>query len=47
MVFEANGNAQPLALGLRLLIYGRTGCIGGLLGKICQAQGIPFAYGYG
>ncbi|OMO89633.1 dTDP-4-dehydrorhamnose reductase [Corchorus capsularis] len=47
MVYEANGNAQPLALGLRFLIYGRTGCIGGLLGKICEAQGIPFAYGSG
>ncbi|OMO85317.1 dTDP-4-dehydrorhamnose reductase [Corchorus capsularis] len=47
MEFGGNGNAKPLALGLRFLIYGRKGCIGGLLGKICEAQGIPFAYGSG
>ncbi|EOY24594.1 Nucleotide-rhamnose synthase/epimerase-reductase, putative [Theobroma cacao] len=45
MEFRADGNAKPL--GLRFLIYGRTGCIGGLLGRICEAQGIPFAYGSG
>lgn len=29
------------------LIYGRTGWIGGLLGKLCEKQGIPFEYGKG
>ncbi|URE43806.1 Rhamnose biosynthetic enzyme [Musa troglodytarum] len=32
---------------LKFLIYGRTGWIGGLLGKICTKQGIPFEYGKG
>ncbi|GAV65162.1 Epimerase domain-containing protein, partial [Cephalotus follicularis] len=32
---------------LKFLIYGRTGSIGGLLGKICKKQGIPFEYGRG
>ncbi|OMO89634.1 NAD-dependent epimerase/dehydratase [Corchorus capsularis] len=52
MVFEANGNRNRKAkrkpiMGLKFLIYGRTGCIGGMLGRICEAQGIPFAYGSG
>ncbi|GER53956.1 dTDP-glucose 4,6-dehydratase [Striga asiatica] len=33
--------------GLKFLIYGRTGWIGGLLGKICEKQGIPYEYGKG
>lgn len=32
---------------LKFLIYGRTGWIGGLLGKICTRQGIAFEYGRG
>lgn len=32
---------------LKFLIYGRTGWIGGLLGKICVKQGIPYEYGKG
>ncbi|GLT51613.1 hypothetical protein SLA2020_250130 [Shorea laevis] len=32
---------------LKFLIYGRTGWIGGLLGKLCQSQGIDFHYGSG
>ncbi|XVF52800.1 hypothetical protein PTKIN_Ptkin05aG0047800 [Pterospermum kingtungense] len=44
---QSNGNAKTLGHGLKFLIYGRTGCIGGLLGQICEAQGIPFAYGSG
>lgn len=32
---------------LKFLIYGRTGWIGGLLGKICAKQGIAFEYGRG
>ncbi|KAM7258772.1 hypothetical protein ACFE04_014513 [Oxalis oulophora] len=29
------------------LIYGRTGWIGGLLGKLCDSQSIPYSYGSG
>ncbi|CAN1301630.1 Trifunctional UDP-glucose 4,6-dehydratase/UDP-4-keto-6-deoxy-D-glucose 3,5-epimerase/UDP-4-keto-L-rhamnose-reductase RHM1 [Linum perenne] len=32
---------------LKFLIYGRTGWIGGLLGKLCEKQGIQFEYGKG
>ncbi|XP_078177583.1 trifunctional UDP-glucose 4,6-dehydratase/UDP-4-keto-6-deoxy-D-glucose 3,5-epimerase/UDP-4-keto-L-rhamnose-reductase RHM1 [Carex rostrata] len=32
---------------LKFLIYGRTGWIGGLLGKICEKQGIAYEYGKG
>ncbi|URD98291.1 RmlD substrate binding domain [Musa troglodytarum] len=32
---------------LKFLIYGRTGWIGGLLGKLCGKQGIPYEYGRG
>ncbi|KAG9159261.1 hypothetical protein Leryth_025084 [Lithospermum erythrorhizon] len=31
----------------KFLIYGRTGWIGGLLGKLCKEQGIMFEYGKG
>ncbi|KAL2483551.1 Trifunctional UDP-glucose 4 [Forsythia ovata] len=31
----------------KFLIYGRTGWIGGLLGKMCDKQGIPYEYGKG
>ncbi|CAN1845393.1 Trifunctional UDP-glucose 4,6-dehydratase/UDP-4-keto-6-deoxy-D-glucose 3,5-epimerase/UDP-4-keto-L-rhamnose-reductase RHM1 [Linum perenne] len=31
----------------KFLIYGRTGWIGGLLGKLCEKQGIPYEYGKG
>lgn len=46
MGFPANGSdagSKPL----KFLIYGRTGWIGGLLGKLCQAQSIDFTYGSG
>ncbi|KAI3830940.1 hypothetical protein MKX03_010238 [Papaver bracteatum] len=36
--------AEP---SLKFLIYGRTGWIGGLLGKICEKQGITYEYGSG
>ncbi|XP_006647684.2 bifunctional dTDP-4-dehydrorhamnose 3,5-epimerase/dTDP-4-dehydrorhamnose reductase [Oryza brachyantha] len=39
-------SAEP-AQALKFLIYGRTGWIGGLLGQLCAARGIPFAYGSG
>ncbi|KAE9606927.1 hypothetical protein Lal_00026354 [Lupinus albus] len=32
---------------LKFLIYGRTGWIGGLLGKLCEAQSITYVYGTG
>lgn len=32
---------------LKFLIYGRTGWIGGLLGQICEKQGISFEYANG
>lgn len=32
---------------LKFLIYGKTGWIGGVLGKICEKQGINFEYGRG
>ncbi|CAL9159615.1 unnamed protein product [Musa hybrid cultivar] len=35
------------ASGLKFLIYGRTGWIGGLLGGLCTERGIPFVYGDG
>ncbi|KAI3905883.1 hypothetical protein MKW92_019442 [Papaver armeniacum] len=36
--------AEP---SLKFLIYGRTGWIGGLLGMICEKQGIAYEYGRG
>lgn len=35
------------ASGFKFLIYGRTGWIGGLLGRLCTERGIAFAYGAG
>lgn len=32
---------------LKFLLYGKSGWIGGLLGKICHKQGIPYEYGKG
>ncbi|KAI9199158.1 hypothetical protein LWI28_028434 [Acer negundo] len=40
---QVSNGEQPL----KFLIYGRTGWIGGLIGKLCQAQGIEFVYGSG
>ncbi|KHN34442.1 Putative rhamnose biosynthetic enzyme 1 [Glycine soja] len=42
MDFPANGASA--AHSLNFLIYGRTGWIGGLLGTLCRAQGIPFPH---
>ncbi|KAG6524024.1 hypothetical protein ZIOFF_013913 [Zingiber officinale] len=44
MLVRAPKNTKP---SLKFLIYGRTGWIGGLLGKICEQKGIPFEYGKG
>jgi UDP-glucose 4,6-dehydratase len=43
---NAQENGVPRQ-SLKFLIYGRTGWIGGLLGKICQKQGILYEYGSG
>ncbi|MED6118189.1 Rhm1p [Stylosanthes scabra] len=42
---SASGTPQKPAL--KFLIYGRTGWIGGLLGKLCEKQGISYEYGKG
>lgn len=48
MVVPASKHSpSPEKPSLKFLIYGRTGWIGGLLGKICEKQGIPFEYGKG
>ncbi|KAL7188777.1 hypothetical protein ACSBR1_038602 [Camellia fascicularis] len=44
MGFPANGSSEK---PLKFLIYGRTGWIGGLLGKLCDSQGIDYVYGSG
>ncbi|KAL8507752.1 hypothetical protein ACS0TY_018338 [Phlomoides rotata] len=48
---EVSGNSKktpsPQKSDLKFLIYGRTGWIGGLLGKLCEKQGIPYEYGKG
>lgn len=46
MGFESNGSASS-DKPLKFLIYGRTGWIGGLLGRLCESQGIDFSYGSG
>jgi 3,5-epimerase/4-reductase len=50
MGLAANGNGGGGGGGekpLKFLIYGRTGWIGGLLGKLCEKQGIEYVYGDG
>ncbi|XP_017973940.1 PREDICTED: bifunctional dTDP-4-dehydrorhamnose 3,5-epimerase/dTDP-4-dehydrorhamnose reductase [Theobroma cacao] len=44
MGFPANGSSEK---PLKFLIYGRTGWIGGLLGKLCESKGIDYQYGSG
>ncbi|CAI9755399.1 unnamed protein product [Fraxinus pennsylvanica] len=43
MVATANGSGKPY----KFLIYGRTGWIGGLLGKLCESKQIEYVYGSG
>ena len=47
----ANGKVEEVAKAmdpsLKFLIYGRTGWLGGLLGKLCEKQGIAYEYGSG
>nr|GMD08536.1 trifunctional UDP-glucose 4,6-dehydratase/UDP-4-keto-6-deoxy-D-glucose 3,5-epimerase/UDP-4-keto-L-rhamnose-reductase RHM1-like [Ipomoea batatas] len=52
--YDYDGALQQLARGrsnstggLKFLIYGRTGWIGGLLGELCQQGGIMYEYGAG
>ncbi|KAJ4845004.1 Rhm1p, partial [Turnera subulata] len=42
-----NNPAATEQKSLKFLIYGRTGWIGGLLGKLCEKQGIAYEYGKG
>ncbi|KAG6634325.1 bifunctional dTDP-4-dehydrorhamnose 3,5-epimerase/dTDP-4-dehydrorhamnose reductase-like [Carya illinoinensis] len=42
-----NRSGFPKKHSLKFLIYGRTGWVGGLLGKLCEIQGIPYEYGRG
>ncbi|KAM7492497.1 hypothetical protein LguiA_035418 [Lonicera macranthoides] len=42
---KAGGSTQKPSF--KFLIYGRTGWIGGLLGKICEKKGITYEYGRG
>ncbi|GMH19101.1 hypothetical protein Nepgr_020942 [Nepenthes gracilis] len=43
----SKSSTSPRKPSLKFLIYGRTGWIGGLLGKLCEKQGIPYEYGRG
>lgn len=42
-----NSASSPRKPSFKFLIYGRTGWIGGLLGQLCEKQGIAFEYGKG
>ncbi|KAL6953977.1 Rhm1p [Sarracenia purpurea var. burkii] len=42
-----SSSSSPRKPPLKFLIYGRTGWIGGLLGKLCEKQGILYEYGRG
>lgn len=43
--FSRTGSSPVNKPGLKFLIYGKTEWIGGLLGKICEKQGIEYEYG--
>ena len=43
----SKSTGSPRKPPFKFLIYGRTGWIGGLLGKLCEKQGIPYEYGRG
>ncbi|KAG6395596.1 hypothetical protein SASPL_141719 [Salvia splendens] len=47
LVPDAKNSASPQKPAFKFLIYGRTGWLGGLLGKLCEKQGIPYEYGKG
>ncbi|CAN7055126.1 hypothetical protein IGI04_029081 [Brassica rapa subsp. trilocularis] len=42
-----SSTSTPQKPSLKFLIYGKTGWIGGLLGKLCEKQGIAYEYGKG
>lgn len=44
---NGNSNSNGNNSHLKFLVYGRTGWIGGLIGKLCESQGIPYEYGNG
>jgi len=46
VVTPKNGDSGDKA-SLKFLIYGKTGWLGGLLGKLCEKQGITYEYGKG
>ncbi|KAG2305607.1 hypothetical protein Bca52824_025355 [Brassica carinata] len=41
------GSSGDNKTSFKFLIYGKTGWLGGLLGKLCEKQGIPYEYGKG
>lgn len=43
----SKSNPSTTGPPLKFLLYGKSGWIGGLLGKICDKQGIPYEYGKG
>ncbi|KAM7277758.1 hypothetical protein ACFE04_004892 [Oxalis oulophora] len=43
----SKSSMPPQNLSYKFLIYGKTGYLGGLLGKLCNDQGIPYEYGTG
>ncbi|KAL7216634.1 hypothetical protein ACSBR1_028550 [Camellia fascicularis] len=47
LVPVSKSSGSTVKPAFKFLIYGRTGWIGGLLGKICEKQGIPYEYGRG
>ncbi|PIN19817.1 putative NAD+-dependent epimerase [Handroanthus impetiginosus] len=47
VVPPTKNSTSPHKPAFKFLIYGRTGWIGGLLGKLCEKQGIPYEYGKG
>ncbi|KAK1261815.1 putative rhamnose biosynthetic enzyme 1 [Acorus gramineus] len=44
---SASNGSDASTKPLKFLIYGRTGWIGGLLGRLCESQGIEYVYGSG
>ncbi|XP_065858785.1 trifunctional UDP-glucose 4,6-dehydratase/UDP-4-keto-6-deoxy-D-glucose 3,5-epimerase/UDP-4-keto-L-rhamnose-reductase RHM2-like [Euphorbia lathyris] len=46
-VLDNNSKSKDENDDVKFLIYGRTGWIGGLLGKICEKKGIKYEYGVG
>ncbi|CAI9760515.1 unnamed protein product [Fraxinus pennsylvanica] len=47
LVPASKSNSTSQKPPLKFLIFGRTGWIGGFLGKLCEKQGIPYEFGKG